>query len=140
MSETMISGMMPVLALRGLTVFPDQTTHFEVGRKKSILALEEAMKNDQTILLIPQRDITLDDPGLEDLCTIGTVARIKQILRPQGETIRVLGNGLCRAWIRVLSLTEPFLSGVGTSVPDTEVADTMRARALRRDAAMLYAN
>ena len=140
MSETMISGMMPVLALRGLTVFPDQTTHFEVGRKKSILALEEAMKNDQTILLIPQRDITLDDPGLEDLCTIGTVARIKQILRPQGETIRVLVNGLCRALIRDLSQTEPFLSGVVTSVPDTEVADTMRARALRRDAAMLYAN
>ena len=140
MSETMISGMMPVLALRGLTVFPDQTTHFEVGRKKSILALEEAMKNDQTILLIPQRDITLDDPGLEDLCTIGTVARIKQILRPQGETIRVLVNGLCRALIRDLSQTEPFLSGMVTSVPDTEVADTMRARALRRDAAMLYAN
>ena len=140
MSQTVTSGILPVLALRGLAVFPDQTIHFEVGRKKSVLALEEAMKNDQTILLIPQRDITVDDPGLEDLCTIGTVARIKQILRPQGETIRVLVTGLCRALIREVTAEEPFLSGMVVSVPDTEVADTMRSRALRRDATMLYAN
>ena len=64
MSETIHAGKLPVLALRGLAVFPEQTIHFEVGRKKSILALEEAMKNDQIILLIPQRDIAVDDPFL----------------------------------------------------------------------------
>ena len=140
MSEILIAGELPVLALRGLAVFPDQTVHFEVGRKKSVLALEEAMKNDQNLLLIPQRRITDDDPGLDDLYTIGCVAKIKQILRPQGETIRVLVTGLCRARIQELSQTEPFLSGMVVSVPETEVADTLRSRALRREANAIYAN
>ena len=110
MSENITAGILPVLALRGLAVFPDQTVHFEVGRKKSVLALEEAMKQDQTLLLIPQKDITVDDPGLEDLYPIGTVARVKQILRPQGETVRVLVTGLCRARIHEMTKTEPYLS------------------------------
>ena len=58
MTEQIFSGNMPVLPLRGIVIFPDQTVHFEVGRKKSILALEEAMQKDQNLLLIPQRDIT----------------------------------------------------------------------------------
>ena len=76
MSENSYVGTLPILALRGLAVFPDQTVHFEVGRKKSILALDEAMKNDQTLLLIPQRDITEDDPDLKGLYSIGTVAKV----------------------------------------------------------------
>ena len=63
MNEKITVGTLPILALRGLVVFPDQTVHFEVGRKKSILALEEAMQKDQNLLLIPQRDITEDDPS-----------------------------------------------------------------------------
>ena len=140
MSESITSGVLPVLALRGLAVFPDQTVHFEVGRKKSVLALEEAMKVDQILLLIPQRDIAVDDPNLEDLYAIGTVAKVKQVLRTQGETIRVLVTGLCRARIQELNQTEPYLSGMIVSVPETEVADTLRARALRREANALYAN
>ena len=57
MSEKLISGEMPVLALRGLTVFPDQTVHFDIGRPKSIKALETAMKGNQHLLLVPQKDI-----------------------------------------------------------------------------------
>ena len=67
MSETYYAGKMPILALRGLTVFPEQTVHFDVGRKKSVLALERAMKADQKILLIPQKDMLVDDPKLIDL-------------------------------------------------------------------------
>ena len=102
MSEDMIVGTLPILALRGLAVFPEQTVHFEVGRVKSVQALEEAMKKDQTLLLVPQRDISKDDPGLADLYPIGTVAKVKQILRTQGETIRVLVSGLYRAGRRSL--------------------------------------
>ena len=76
---------MPVLALRGLTIFPEQTVHFDIGRIKSALALEEAMKKDQTLLLIPQKNIIDDDPGLADLYPIGTVVKVKQILKAQGE-------------------------------------------------------
>jgi len=140
MSENIISGVLPVLALRGLVIFPDQTVHFEVGRKKSILALEEAMRKDQTLLLIPQKDITVDDPGLEELYTIGTVAKVKQVLRAQGETIRVLVTGICRARIQTLEQNEPYLSGMVFSVPESTVTDTLRARALRREANAIYAN
>jgi len=138
MSEIITSGSLPILALRGLAVFPDQTTHFEVGRKKSVLALEEAMKNEQNLLLIPQRDITVDDPGLADLHPIGTVAKIKQILKTPGDTIRVLVTGICRARIQQMHQTEPYLFGMVVSVPETEVADTLRGRALRREANALY--
>ena len=140
MSETITTGVLPVLALRGLAVFPDQTVHFEVGRKKSVLALEAAMKKDQNILLIPQRDIAVDDPDVGDLFPVGTVAKIKQILRPQGETIRVLVTGLCRARVQEMTQNAPYLSGVVMSVPETELADTLRARALRREANALYAS
>ncbi len=138
MSQTITSGMMPVLALRALAVFPDQTIHFEVGRKKSVLALEEALKQDQNLLLIPQKDITVDDPKLKDLCPIGTVAKIKQVLRGQGETIRVLATGICRGRIRELTQEEPYLAGIVVSVPETEVQDSVRAKALRREANVLY--
>ena len=138
MSEIISVGTMPILALRGLAVFPEQTVHFEVGRKKSILALEEAMKRDQTLLLIPQKDISEDDPGLEGLHTMGTVAKIKQILRAQGDTIRVLVSGLYRARIQELTKNEPYLWGQVMSVPDTELLDNLRSRALRREANMVY--
>ena len=140
MSENMTAGVLPVLALRGLAVFPDQTVHFEVGRVKSVKALEAAMKKDQNLLLVPQRDISCDDPGVTDLYPIGTVAKIKQILHPQGDTVRVLVTGLCRARIQELTQNEPYLAGMVVSVPETELADTLRARALRREANAIFAS
>ena len=139
MDEKWNVGALPILALRGMVVFPEQTVHFEVGRKKSVLALEDAMRRDQMLLLMPQRDIAVDDPDLDDLFPLGTVAKVKQVLKAQGETIRVLVTGVCRASVQELTQKEPYLFGVAASVPDTQVADTLRARALRRDANALYA-
>ena len=139
MSEQLISGRLPVLALRGLAVFPDQTVHFDVGRAKSIKALEDAMKRDQNIMLVPQRDIVENDPSLEGLYTIGTVAKVKQVLHAQGENLRVLVTGICRARIQELNQTEPFLAGNVIAVPETDVMDSTRAHALRREANNLYA-
>ena len=139
MTEQLVSGKLPVLALRGLAVFPDQTVHFDVGRKKSVLALEEAMKNDQTILLVPQKDLLENDPALEGLYPLGTVVQVKQVLKSQGENLRVLVTGLCRARIRELTQSEPFLAGMVEAVPEIDVPDTLRARALRREANALYA-
>ncbi len=138
MTETIFTGKMPVLALRGLAVFPEQTVHFDVGRAKSIKALETAMKRDQTLLLVPQRDLTDPDPALDGLYTIGTVAKVKQVLKTQGENLRVLVTGLCRARISDLDQTEPYLEGMVVGVPDTELGDTVRAQALRREANGLY--
>ena len=140
MSETLMTGKMPVLALRGLAVFPDQTVHFDVGRVKSALALEAAMKADQTIFLVPQKDIMDDDPSLSGLYPIGCVAQVKQILKPKGDAVRVLVTGLSRAKIIDLYQNEPYMAA---TVEQTELFDTednLRSRALRRDANNLYAS
>ncbi len=138
MNEIIITSKMPVLALRGLTVFPEQTVHFDIGRVKSALALEQAMKTDQTLLLIPQKHINDDDPGLNGLYPIGCVAKIKQILRPQNENIRVLVQGIYRAKLTELTQSEPYLSGTAEKVPEIRVADSLRSRAMRREANTLY--
>lgn len=138
MSEQIVAGRLPVLALRGLTVFPNQTVHFDVGRMKSVKALEQAMKEGQFIFLVPQKDIVDDDPGLDGLNSIGTVAKIKQILKPQGEALRVLVNGLCRGRITELYRTEPYLEGEIQAVPETEITDSPRHRALCREANTIY--
>jgi len=139
MTETLYAGKMPVLALRGLAVFPGQTVHFDVGRTKSVLALESAMKGDQMLLLIPQKDLMVDDPGYADLYPIGTVASVKQILKTQGENLRVLVTGISRARITEVLQTQPFLSAVVESVVCSDSPDTLRSRALRREANGIYA-
>lgn len=138
MSEKLNIGTMPILALRGLVVFPEQTVHFEVGRPKSIMALDEAMKRDQVLMLIPQRDMSKDDPALSDLVSMGTVCKVKQVLRGQGDSVRVLVMGLYRARIQELTQAEPYLFGVVASVPETQMVDSLPAKALHREANTLY--
>ena len=140
MSEQFISGKLPVLALRGLAIFPGQSVHFDVGRIKSALALEYAMKHDQMLFLVPQKNIVDDDPDLNGLYMIGTVVKVKQILKSQNDNIRVLVSGICRAKITELTQNEPYLSGCVEVVTETPVKDRLHARALCREAAMLYAN
>jgi len=140
MSELFVSGKMPVLALRGLAIFPEQTVHFDIGRVKSALALEAAMKDDQTLLLVPQKNIVDDDPGLEDLYPIGTIVKVKQILKSQGENVRVLVTGLCRATITELTQKDPYLAGYVNTVEEIAVGENLRTRAMRREADALYAS
>jgi len=139
MSEKFISGRLPVLALRGLAIFPDQTIHFDVGRVKSAMALEYAMKHDQMLFLVPQKNILDDDPGFNGLYPIGTVVKVKQVLKSQNENIRVLVDGLHRARLLDLSQNEPYLAGTVEFVQQTPVKDTLRAKAMCREAAMLFA-
>lgn len=136
--EKLYAGKLPILALRGLTVFPDQTVHFDVGRAKSVLALEAAMKVDQTIFLVPQKDLLVDDPKLADLYPIGTVAKVKQVLKPQSENLRVLVTGICRGKVSELSQSEPYLFGTIEAVPEQQEPDSVRSQALRREANSLY--
>ena len=129
---------LPVLALRGITVFPGQTVHFDVGRAKSALALEQAMKNNQKLLLVPQKNILDDDPQMKDLYPIGTVVMIKQILKSHGDNIRVLVTGEYRAFLRELTQLEPYLSGTVEQAVELSAPDSLRSRALRREAVGLY--
>lgn len=139
MTEVLYAGRMPILALRGLTVFPEQTVHFDVGRPKSTQALEAAMKKDATLFLVPQKDLLVDDPKFADLYPVGTVAKVKQVLKSQGENVRVLVTGICRGRITEISQSDPYLSGAVEAVPTEGGADTARAHALRREANALYA-
>ena len=93
MQEIIISERMPVLALRGLTVFPQATVHFDGGREKSVRALDKAMKGDQKIFLVTQRDILQDDPSMDGLYDVGTVAEVRQVLKMPGDAVRVLVHG-----------------------------------------------
>ncbi len=99
---------LPLIPLRGLSVFPFMVLHFDVGREKSVKALEEAMLRDQHIFLTTQKDIDVDLPTIDDFYQIGTVSKIKQMLKLPGDSIRVLVEGLYRAEISSLKTTEPF--------------------------------
>lgn len=100
---------MPVLPLRGVLVFPNMVLHLDVGRERSITALEKAMMKDNRILLITQKDAKTDDPAREDLYEVGSIARIKQMIKLPGGTIRVLVEGLNRAKIIELHTEEQIL-------------------------------
>ncbi|AEV67779.1 endopeptidase La [Acetivibrio clariflavus] len=99
---------LPLLPLRGLTVFPYMILHFDVGRVKSIKALEEAMINNQLIFLVTQKDAKNDSPTVDDIYKIGTISKVKQLLKLPGDTIRVLVEGISRAEIAEFTQTEPF--------------------------------
>ncbi|WP_432663401.1 endopeptidase La [Wukongibacter baidiensis] len=99
---------LPLIPLRGLSVFPYMVLHFDVGREKSIKALEEAMVKDQTIFLTTQKEIDIDLPTPEDFYEIGTISKIKQMLKLPGDAIRVLVEGISRGRISELMQEEPY--------------------------------
>ena len=99
----------PVLALRGLTVFPHMTMTCDVERRISIRALERAMEEDQEIFLVTQREIGTEMPEEKDLYAVGTISHITQILRLSKTSVRVMVEGRRRARLRRLWQTEPFL-------------------------------
>ena len=139
MNEIILSERMPVLALRGLTVFPKNTIHFDVGREKSVRALDKAMSGDQRIYLVTQKDILQDDPELKDLYPMGTVAHVRQILKVSGDTVRVLVYGEYRARITEIVKKTPYLCARTESVPDLEyTSGTAKIEALKRQAATLF--
>lgn len=138
MSEVSVNGILPVLALRGLVIFPGQTIHFDIGRVKSALALEAAMKADQILLLMPQKNIVDDDPGVNDLFPVGTVVKVKQILKAHRDNVRVLVKGLYRARITDLTQSMPYLSAEVERIREINAIDNIKCRALRRDAAAMF--
>lgn len=100
---------LPAVALRGMTILPNMVVHFDVSRKKSIKAIENAMMMDQNIFLITQKDYEETDPQIEDLYKIGTIASIKQVIKLPGNILRVLVEGRARAELGHFERTEDFL-------------------------------
>lgn len=100
---------MPVIALRGLTVFPNVLIHFEIARDASVRALEAAMTAGSPIFLVGQKEIDLEEPGMDDLYQVGTISNIRQILRMPGDNVRVMVEGAARGTLLQLLRTEPHL-------------------------------
>ena len=89
-----------LIPLRGLAIFPNMVLHFDVGREKSVAAIEEAMLNDENIFLASQRDPEIEEPTSENISKIGTLCKIKQIIKMPGDTMRVLVEGKVRGEIK----------------------------------------
>jgi len=98
----------PILPLRGILVFPYMMIHLDVGRERSIVAIEQAMLKDRRILLLAQKEMEVDTPNTDDLYTVGTVADVKQLLRLPGGTLRVLVEGLHRGKVLEFLAEEPY--------------------------------
>ena len=98
---------LPLIPLRGITVFPYMIMHFDIGREASINALEEAMVNDQLIFLASQKKAEINEPTPDDFYKVGTVSKIKQMLKLPGDTIRILVEGISRAKIANILQEDP---------------------------------
>ena len=108
----------PVLALRGLTVFPGQTTGFDVEREISMLALNNAMEEGKDIFLVTQRELAVMHPEEDDLYSMGTVAHVLQIIKTSDSTVRVVVRGMEKGCIKRLWQTKPFLQANVTLIED----------------------
>lgn len=124
---------MPVLALRGITVFPDLLIHFDVGRPMSIRALEDAMSSGRDIFLVTQKDISVETPSRDDLFAIGTIATVKQILRLPENNARVMVEGKYRGRLTNMLSVDPFLKA---EVEPLESVSGGTGNSLRNEAAI----
>ena len=120
--EGAANAAVPVLPLRDVVVYPHMVIPLFVGREKSILALDQAMKGDKQIILVAQKQADVDDPTAEDLYRIGTLATILQLLKLPDGTVKVLVEGSARATVDELISGEFFAARV-TAVPEVESYD-----------------
>ena len=112
---------LPLIPLRGMSIFPHMVIHFDVGRDKSINALEKAMVDDSLILLCAQKDAKIEEPSPEDFYHTGTIAKIRQMLKLPGGIIRVLVEGINRGRItEIIQEDEYFIAEVDEIIYDTE--------------------
>ena len=123
---------LPMIPLRGLSVFPNMVLHFDIGREKSINALEKAMVNNQYIFLASQMDENTDLPTPDDFYHIGTVGKIKQMLKLPGDSIRVLVEGISRGEIEDILFEVPYFKCRIKLLPDDETEPDSEAEALMR--------
>lgn len=100
---------LPIIPLRGMSIFPHMVIHFDVGREKSVNALEKAMLNDSLILLCTQKNPKTDEPDIDEFYHIGTISRVKQMLKLPGGSIRVLVEGISRGRIFTVLDTETYI-------------------------------
>ena len=127
----------PLIPLRGLTVFPNMIIHFDVGRDKSLKAIEAAMVKDEYVLLVTQKNTMQENPNHEEIYDIGTIVKIKQIVKQKPPIIKVLVEGIKRA--RVLEVANgQYLEAYIEEIEEREAEDTPETEALMRSVGELF--
>ena len=111
---------LPMVALRGLVVFPYTVVNFEVAREISIEALTRAMNGDQRLFLVTQKDMRVEMPTEDDVYQVGVIGKVRHVIKLQGDAVRVLLEGVCRAKIRSCELEECFMANVEVCESDVE--------------------
>lgn len=130
---------LPLIPLRGLVVFPYMVLHFDVGRPKSIKALEKAMVEDQLVFLTLQMDQQIEEPDFEDLGKIGTIAKVKQIVKSEEHVVRVLVEGISRASLEHIEETEGYMAAdIHEFLPSGARMDEVEYQALVRNLARVF--
>ena len=124
---------LPMLVLRGLVCFPETVIHFDVGRLKSVAALNTAMERDQRIFLVAQKDVALDDPTPNDLYRMGVVGRVRQIVKLPHDNFRIIVDGEYRATAVEILQSEPYFMVVAQERQDKPVAPALLEEALVRE-------
>ena len=123
-----IREVLPCVALRGVTIFPNTVVHFDIGREMSRKALEKAMSSDKLLFVSSQKDDSILLPTVNDMYPVGTIIRVKQMLKIQGDAIRVLVEGICRATIEdVISDSSYFLCSINR-IDEQEQSRELTAR------------
>lgn len=139
-NDMIITGKLPAVALRGLTILPDMIIHFDLSRKKSIMAVEQAMMGEEKILLLTQKDPDEEEPGYEDVYHVGTIARVKQINKLPNGIVRVLVEGEKRgALLCFLPQEENYFLAEVQEIPSCEEElDEVTKEAMIRQLAELF--
>ena len=119
---------LPAIALRGLVVFPNNVVHFEVGRAKSIAAIEAAMRTNSSVFLVAQQEMDVEEPTIRDLYAYGVIAEIKQVLRVSDELVKVLVEGKTRARLLELDAGEKYLQAAVRPVAVRGIAADKRTQ------------
>lgn len=133
------NDIVPVLPLRGIVMFPNMILHFDIGRKKSIAAVEHAMKSGKKIFIVTQKHIKKDSPKESDLYSMGTIANVKQILHQSDNLVRVLIEGICRAQALDYMFDNKYIEAEITPIDELEYKTTPQTKALIRKSQEIFA-
>ncbi|WP_227936692.1 endopeptidase La [Alkalihalobacillus deserti] len=138
MVDTNDRRQIPLLPLRGLLVFPAMVLHLDVGRPKSVQALEQVMETDHQILLATQKEISIDDPTEDEIYHVGTLAKVKNLLKLPNGTVRIHVEGLQRARIEKFVKSDDFLQVDAEIVEDEDAFLTTEIQALMRNLLTMF--
>ena len=121
----------PLITLRGIVVYPKLVSHIDIGREKSLAAVEEAMDHNRLLMVVTQLHENDEEPGFDDIYHVGTLVKVQQMLRVPGGGVRILVDGICRAVINGFSERDGYMKAAVEEIPEYSI-DSLEEEALRR--------